>query len=134
MALEVFGDGLVGVQLGENFADEIAGLAGGRWRVALSGWTERGSDGAFEGLTGCRLVEFWDGFRVGSSGWLTDWPRDNLGADFEVRFEGILWSAVTSFESIVRDVLIPVICLAPLLGSLLPLHLGRCDRDRSRFE
>ena len=134
MALEVFGDGLAGVQLGENFADEIAGLAGGRWRVALSGWTERGSDGAFEGLTGCRLVEFWDRLRVGSSSWLTDWLRDSLSADFAVGLEGILWAVVAFIVAIVRDVLIPVFCLASLLESLLPLHLGRCDRDRSCFE
>ena len=132
--MEEFGDGLAGVQLDESFADGIAGLVGGPWRATLSGCMENGSGRRFEGMTGRWLGRFWDWFRVGSSGWFTDWPRDNLGADFEVRFEGILWSAVTSFESIVRDVLIPVICLAPLLGSLLPLHLGRCDRDRSRFE
>ena len=124
----------MGVQLDESFADGIAGLVGGPWRAALSGCMEKGSDRRFEGLTRCRLERFWDGFRVGSSGWLTDWPRDNLGADFEVRFEGILWSAVTFLESIVRDVLIPVFCLAPLLESLLPLHLDRRDRDRLRFE
>ena len=109
-------------------------MVGGRWRAALDGRMEKGSDRGFGGLTGRRLGEFWDGFAVGSSGWLAEWPRDKLGADFEVRFEGILLFAVAFVDSMVRDVLIPVFCIAPLLESLLPLHLGRRDRDRSRFE
>ena len=95
---------------------------------------EKGFDGRFEGLTGRRSGKFWDVFAVGSSDWLVGWSRDKLGTDFEVRFEGILLFAVAFVDSMVRDVLIPVFCIAPLLESLLPLHLGRRDRDRSRFE